>query len=84
MTEIPEKKATDAVKNKKMKTVNSDVEKSKPKEEEKNDQDDFQNSYVLMMSQSKCDSSKTEDSECTFEPFTQVSCNNGVFLVVLF
>lgn len=74
MTEIPEKKATDAVKNKKMKTVNSDVEKSKPKEEEKNDQDDFQNSYVLMMSQ----------SICTFEPFTQVSCNNGVFLVVLF
>lgn len=76
--EVKAEKVSDVKKNKKLKTENSEAEKSKLNEEEKED-DDFQNSYMLTMSQSICNLDKTEDSECVFEPFTQVSRVDDVF-----
>lgn len=71
-SEIVEQKVIDSAKNKKIKVENANVEESKLKEEGKDNKEDFQNSYVLTMSQSICDLDKTEDIEHMFEPFTQV------------
>ncbi|XP_018577642.1 DNA repair endonuclease XPF [Anoplophora glabripennis] len=73
LTHIVEEKTIDNAKNKKIKAENSNIEELKSND---GDKEDFQNSYVLTMSQSVCDLNKTDDSEHMFEPFTQMENMN--------